>query len=54
MGDLFDKDIQRIMSIINGVEKQFNPKKITNEFYWTRSYLGILNNNTTFIYFEAQ
>lgn len=31
-GDIFDKDIKRIMAIINGVEKQFNEKKITKDF----------------------
>lgn len=31
-GDIFDKDINRIMSIINGVEKQFGEKKITKDF----------------------
>ncbi len=31
-GDIFDKDIKRIMAIINGVEKQFNEKKISKDF----------------------
>lgn len=31
-GDVFDRDIKRIMSIINGVEKQFSEKKITKDF----------------------
>ena len=31
-GDLFDKDIKRIMAIINGVEKEFNERKITRDF----------------------
>jgi len=31
-GDIFDRDIKRIMAIINGVEKQFGEKKITKDF----------------------
>jgi len=31
-GDLFDKDINRIMKIINGVEKEFSEKRIHNNF----------------------
>ena len=31
-GDVFDRDIKRIMSIINGVEKQFSEKTITKGF----------------------
>ena len=32
VGDIFDRDIKRIMSIINGVEKQFSEKRITSDF----------------------
>lgn len=31
-GDVFDRDINRIMAIINGVEKQFSEKKISKDF----------------------
>ena len=31
-GDIFDRDIQRIMSIINGVEQQFSEKKVSKDF----------------------
>lgn len=31
-GDIFDKDIKRIMAIINGVEQEFNEKKVTKNF----------------------
>ena len=31
-GDVFDKDIRRIMAIINGVEQEFNEKKISKDF----------------------
>lgn len=31
-GDLFDKDIKRIMAIINGVEHEFNEKKVQKTF----------------------
>ena len=31
-GDIFDRDIKRIMAIINGVEKQFCERKVTKDF----------------------
>ena len=31
-GDIFDRDIKRIMAIINGVERQFGEKKIAKDF----------------------
>lgn len=31
-GDVFDKDIKRIIAIINGVEQEFNEKKISKDF----------------------
>ena len=31
-GDIFDRDIKRIMAIINGVEQQFSEKKVTKDF----------------------
>lgn len=31
-GDIFDKDIQRIMAIINGVEQEFNERKVSKNF----------------------
>jgi len=31
-GEVFDRDIQRIMAIINGVEKQFCERKVTKDF----------------------
>ena len=32
VGDIFDRDIRRIMAILNGVEKQFNERRITSDF----------------------
>ena len=31
-GELFDKDIKRIMAIINGVEQQFSEKRMNQDF----------------------
>ena len=32
IGDIFDKDIKRIMTIINGVEKTFSERRISKNF----------------------